>query len=200
METKLYPGMAFSPQAALTDSVGAADTIIRVTNAAVFPPAPNLATIGTGEEGETILYAAKTDGALSGCTRGVEGPARAWSAGEPIGRNWTAKDHNDLIAAVGEALELAGQPGPQGPKGDTGEQGPKGEKGDQGETGAAGPKGDTGEQGPKGDKGDQGETGPQGPPGENGVSMAQVNAAIAAAITGAIEEVYYGTQNAEGTV
>ena len=33
----------------------------------------------------------------------MEGTARAWSAGEPIARNWTAKDHADLIAAVGES-------------------------------------------------------------------------------------------------
>ncbi|NBI84438.1 hypothetical protein D3Z48_20770, partial [Clostridiaceae bacterium] len=32
--------------------------------------------------------------------RGVEGAARAWQAGEVVARNFTAKDHNDLIAAV----------------------------------------------------------------------------------------------------
>lgn len=105
METQLYPGIAFSPPAALTDNIGAGDTIIPVSDAEAFPPAPNLATIGADEEGETILYAAKTATALSGCTRGVEGTARAWSAGEPIARNWTAKDHADLIAAVREAKE-----------------------------------------------------------------------------------------------
>lgn len=111
MGTQLYPGIAFSPQAVLTGNVGAADTIIGVSDVSAFPPAPNLATIGTDEEGETVLYTAKTDAALSGCVRGVEGTARAWSAGDPIARNWTAKDHNDLIAAVGEvrtAAEAAG--------------------------------------------------------------------------------------------
>lgn len=107
METKLYPGIAFSPQAALTDGVGAGDTVIPVSDVSAFPPAPNLATIGTDEEGETVLYAAKTDTALTGCVRGVEGAAKAWSAGEPVGRNWTAKDHNDLIAAVLAAKEAA---------------------------------------------------------------------------------------------
>lgn len=107
MTAKLYPGIAFSPVAELTDNVGAGDTIIPVSNAEAFPPAPNLATIGTDEEGETILYAAKTATALSGCTRGVEGTARAWSAGEPIARNWTAKDHGDLITAVEGAAEAA---------------------------------------------------------------------------------------------
>lgn len=42
--------------------------------------------------------------------------------------------------------------------------------------------------------GPQGPVGPQGKPGTPGVTMEEVNAAIAAAITGAIEEVYYGTE------
>ena len=107
MNTTLYPGIAFSPQAELTDNIGAADTIIPVSDAAAFPEAPNLATIGTDEEGETILYTAKTANALSGCRRGVEGTAKSWQAGEPIGRNFTAKDHADLIAAVREAAKTA---------------------------------------------------------------------------------------------
>ena len=59
------------------------------------------------EEGETILYTAKTETALSGCKRGVEGAARAWTAGELIGRNFTAKDHADLIAAISETRGAA---------------------------------------------------------------------------------------------
>ena len=107
MATTLYPGIPFSPQAALTDNIGAADTIIEVSDASAFPPAPNLATIGTDEGGETILYTAKTETALSGCRRGVEGTARAWTAGELIGRNFTAKDHSDLIAALSETRSAA---------------------------------------------------------------------------------------------
>ena len=107
MSTELYPGIPFSPQATLADNIGAADTIIKVTDISAFPDAPNLATIGTDEMGETVLYAAKTAEALSGCVRGVEGTARAWSAGETIGRNFTAKDHADLIAAVLAAQRAA---------------------------------------------------------------------------------------------
>lgn len=107
MATTLYPGIPFSPQATLTNNIGAADTIIEVSDISAFPPAPNLATIGTDEEGETILYTAVTGTALSGCQRGVEGAARAWTAGELIGRNFTAKDHADLIAAVSETREAA---------------------------------------------------------------------------------------------
>lgn len=109
MSVTLYPGIPFSPQAFLANNIGAADTIIEVSDISAFPPAPNLATIGTDEEGETLLYAAKTDTALSGCTRGVEGTAKTWQSGSVIARNWTAKDHSDLIAALGDgqtALDL----------------------------------------------------------------------------------------------
>lgn len=111
--SELYPGIAFSPQAVLTESIGEADTVVKVSDTSVFPEGPNLATIGTNEQGETIRYAAKADGLLSGCQRGVEGTAKAWQSGEVIARNFTAKDHADLIAAVAEiksaltALETA---------------------------------------------------------------------------------------------
>lgn len=108
MKNRLYPGIAFSPQVTLTDNVGEADTIIKVSDVSAFPEAPNLATIGIDEDGETILYTAKTEDALSGCQRGVEGTAKAWSAGEIIGRNFTAKDHNDLIEDLAE-IETAAQ-------------------------------------------------------------------------------------------
>lgn len=108
MKNQLYPGIAFSPQVTLTDSAGAADTIIKVSDVSAFPEAPNLATIGIDEDGETILYTAKTEDALSGCQRGIEGEAKAWRAGEIVGRNFTAKDHNDLIENLAE-LETAAQ-------------------------------------------------------------------------------------------
>lgn len=106
MKNKLYPGIAFSPQVTLTENIGEADTIIKVSDVSAFPPAPNLATIGIDEDGETILYTAKTEDALSGCQRGIEGTAKVWQAGEIIGRNFTAKDHNDLIENLAE-LEAA---------------------------------------------------------------------------------------------
>lgn len=88
----MYPGIPYSPQAFITAAIGAADTIIPVDKIDAFPPAPNLAVIGSDESAETIRYAAKTDSALSGCTRGVEGTAREWQAGEVIARNFTSED------------------------------------------------------------------------------------------------------------
>ena len=86
---EMYIGIAFSPQVALGDNISATETVIPVTDISAFPEAPSYATIGTDEGGETILYAAKTDTALSGCTRGIEGTAKAWQAGTTIARNFT---------------------------------------------------------------------------------------------------------------
>lgn len=92
----MYRGIPFSPQTTLTDSIGAADTVIPVADVSVFPDPPNYATIGIDEDGETISYAAKTDHALSGCTRGVEGTPKSWASGSVIARNFTAKDLESL--------------------------------------------------------------------------------------------------------
>lgn len=139
----MYPGIPFSPQATLTDNIGAADTIIKVSDVAAFPDAPNYATIGTDEDGETIFYTAKTTAALSGCTRGVEGTAKAWAAGELIGRNFTAADHKALIDNVQEAAKTAEADGVTFADGETFQ-----EKYDSGEL--TGPSGTHGAQGPAG--------------------------------------------------
>ena len=99
MET-MYNPMAFSPPTALTDTIGAADVIIPVEDVSAFPDPPALATIGNDENAETIAYTAKVDGALSGCTRGIEGTAKVWAAGTTISRNWTAADHLTLIQNI----------------------------------------------------------------------------------------------------
>lgn len=101
----MYKGLAFSPSATLTRKIGASETVIPVSNVSLFPDAPNYATIaGNDGKGETLKYAAKTADSLSGCTRAIEGTAQEWDAGEIISRNWTAADHNVLIANL-KALE-----------------------------------------------------------------------------------------------
>lgn len=89
---EMYNGIPFSPQVALADAIGESDTVIKVTDVTAFPDAPNYATIGTDETGETVFYAAKTTDSLSGCTRGIEGTAKSWPAGTTIARNFTNKD------------------------------------------------------------------------------------------------------------
>ena len=105
---EMYKGIPFSPQVALADSIGAGDTVIKVTDISAFPDAPNYATIGTDETGETILYAAKTSDSLSGCTRGVEGEAKAWPAGSTIARNFTSKDLDALQENIRANATAAG--------------------------------------------------------------------------------------------
>ncbi len=97
---EMYKGIVNSPKAELLESVNATDTIIKVNNIEAFPEAPNIATIGSDETAETILYAAKTADSLSGCTRGLQGIAKNWEAGEVIARNFTQKDHADLIENI----------------------------------------------------------------------------------------------------
>ena len=70
METQLYPGIAFSPPAALTDNIGAGDTIIPVSDAEAFPPAPNLAR-SVNSSNATIHFAIDGDNAF--CTHVIIG-------------------------------------------------------------------------------------------------------------------------------
>ena len=96
----MYPGIAFSPQTRLTAAISATDTVISVESTAGFPDGPNYATIGTDESAETIFYAVKLEGQLSGCVRGIEGFPQSWLIGDVLGRNFTAKDYNVLISNI----------------------------------------------------------------------------------------------------
>lgn len=96
----MYKGKTNSPTTQLSEAINSIDTVIKVSNPNVFPEGPNIATIGTDSDAETILYATKTSEGLSGVTRGLEGTAKNWGVGELIARNFTAKDHNDLIENV----------------------------------------------------------------------------------------------------
>ena len=163
MET-MYKAIPFSPVASLTDDIGDGDTIIPVSDVDAFPDAPNLAVIGgVDTQSETILYTAKSGSALSGCTRGVEGTAKAWSTGEVISRNFTAKDHDVFIANIQELFTKVIKSAEINGSGhliltlqdnstfDAGYA--KGDKGDKGDTGATG---GTGAPGPAGKNGADG--------------------------------------------
>lgn len=102
---QMYEAIPFSPKTELTADIGETDTIIYVSDVSAFPDGPCLATIGTDSEvAETIRYAAKTDNALSGCERGIEGKARAWNAGDVIARNFTAVDAEAMRKNIDTAI------------------------------------------------------------------------------------------------
>jgi len=148
---QMYAGMPFSPITNLANNIGVGETVIPVIDTSVFLQGPNLATIGTDENAETIRYAAVITNALSGCTRGIEGEAKAWPMDTPIARNFTAYDLQLLITNILSSVQrvpgnasdifffdnenfqdkyntgqLTGPIGPQGLVGPQGEIGPPG--------------------------------------------------------------------------
>lgn len=162
----MYKGIPFSPKTTIIEDINAGSTVIKVADTSVFPEAPNLATIGTDEDAETILYSAKSGDSLSGCTRGVEGTAKSWSSGAIIARNFTAVEYGYIIdnikqlfdeqeftARINESGHLIITLG-TGTEIDCGNaKGDKGDKGDKGNPGEPGAKGDTGPAGTNGTDG-----------------------------------------------
>ena len=96
----MYNAKINSPLTTLSSDINSIATTIPVTDISVFPNAPNLATIGTGNNAETILYTDKSGSSLVGVTRGFQGTAQTWSSGTIIGRLFTAYDHDSLKSNV----------------------------------------------------------------------------------------------------
>jgi len=111
--TTMYDGVVNSPSTTLTSDITDSDATIPVAELGVFPAAPNIAVIGTGDDAETIHYDAKSAangaGNLTGVTReynktGSYGAKKAWSAGETIARNFCEYDYNALVDNVNALL------------------------------------------------------------------------------------------------
>jgi len=99
----MFQGIPFSPNTELTQDITATATTIYVSNIAYLPDAPNYAVIGSEYPTiEVVTYTGKSNNAITGCTRAVEGTARAWTAGTLIARNYTNKDHENFIANINE--------------------------------------------------------------------------------------------------
>jgi parallel beta-helix repeat protein len=92
----MYPGLANSPQTELSAAINDTDVTIPLVDASKLPAAPNIATMGTDETAETILYTGISGNDLTGVTRGVEGTAKSWSMGAKVSRNFTNRDYATL--------------------------------------------------------------------------------------------------------
>ena len=92
----LYPAQVNSPLTFLASAIDSTQTTITVNDATKLPAAPNIATIGTGENAETILYTGKSGNDLTGVTRGFEGTAQSWGINTAIARVFTAYDYNSV--------------------------------------------------------------------------------------------------------
>jgi len=98
----MYPAIVNSPQTELAADIDASATSITVLNGTALPDAPNLATIGSDETAETILYTVKDGNELSGVTRGFQGTAKAWTAGAKVARMFTAYDHDTFRSNIAD--------------------------------------------------------------------------------------------------
>lgn len=105
---ELYKAIAGSPITYLAGDISAAQTTIAVADDSALPDAPNICTIGYGENIETIRYGAKSNGVLQNVTRGIEGTPRAWPAGTEVARFFTAYDHNSIIENFNSHLPESG--------------------------------------------------------------------------------------------
>ena len=94
---KMYPPQANTPETSLSGALTAAGTTVNVVGGTMLPDAPNLLTIGAdGSTAETVLMTAKSGNVLT-VVRGQDGTtARAWSAGDVIGRYFTAADQKAM--------------------------------------------------------------------------------------------------------
>lgn len=98
--TTMYAPQNNGPHTALAETINAAQTDITVVDASVLPDAPNLLTIGTGEDAELVLMSAKTGNILT-VTRGYNGTvAKSWEADEWVYRAITAQDVSALQSNV----------------------------------------------------------------------------------------------------
>lgn len=105
----MYRAIVNSPITELLFNIDSNQKEIIVADTNKLPPAPNLATIGTDENAETILYLEKSDTSLLNVIRGFQGNAQSWLSGVPVSRMFTEYDHNafiDNIAEVKEQIEV----------------------------------------------------------------------------------------------
>lgn len=96
----MYPAQISSPGTELAAAASASANEITLLDASKLPDAPNLATIGSDETAEVVLYTGKTSNKLTGVTRGFQGAAKSWSVGARVARYFTAADHDTFISNI----------------------------------------------------------------------------------------------------
>ena len=101
----MYAGEINSPATTITNNIGVADTLLYVLDPARVPTSlPNLMTLGTGTNGETVLIQSIADNLLT-VQRGFQGIAKEWPAGTVIARNFTEYDHAAFKANIEDLVD-----------------------------------------------------------------------------------------------
>ena len=97
---EMYKGVVNSPETTITNDISSTDTLIYVLDETRVPDdLPNLMTIGTGTNAETIKVVSKAGSAIT-VVRGFQGIAKPWPTGSIIARNFTEYDYNTLIENI----------------------------------------------------------------------------------------------------
>ena len=108
----MYKGLVNSPETTITNNISESDTIIYVLDPARVPELPNLMTLGTGTNAETVKVTEISGSAIT-VERGFQGIAKSWPAGTVIARNFTEYDHAAFKANIEELADglndLAGE-------------------------------------------------------------------------------------------
>lgn len=104
MANTMYPAKVNSPKTELAATIAADATTIAVVDVTKLPAAPNLCTILNGDDSETFSYATISGNNLTGCVRGLNGTAKAWTVGMKVARTYTAYDHDTFIEQINEIV------------------------------------------------------------------------------------------------
>ena len=92
----MYQAIVNSPSSGLVSSINIGDSTIELEDSSVLPDAPNILTIGEGDDAETCIYDNITGDVVNILMRGFQGTAKSWDAGTPVSRNFTAYDYDTL--------------------------------------------------------------------------------------------------------
>ena len=98
---EMYEGKINSPYTELAQAITASDTQIELLDVSELPSPPNLMTIGTDEDAETVKYTAISGNILT-VVRGFEGTAKAWPKNEIAARQFTNYDHDAFKGNIEE--------------------------------------------------------------------------------------------------
>ena len=94
-QNTMYVSKNNSPQTTLTNEITATEQTIPVADISKLPAAPNIASIGSGDNIELVYYAGISGSTLTGCVRGYHGTtASIWYEDTPVYRAYTSYDHD----------------------------------------------------------------------------------------------------------
>lgn len=99
----MYQGVNNSPETILTADITSSATTIPLASIANLPPAPNLCTLGEGDDAEVVRYNGVSGQSLTSVERGFGGTtAKAWTKNTVAARCYTKYDHETFIDNIKE--------------------------------------------------------------------------------------------------